>query len=96
MNDHQVYILYSAKIDRYYVGGTSDLTNRLVQHNTGYFRDAFTSKGIPWKLFFAIDGLTKSQAYGIEKHIKKMKSTKYIFNLKEYPELVQRLKTRFQ
>ncbi|MCU0421092.1 MAG: GIY-YIG nuclease family protein [Cyclobacteriaceae bacterium] len=94
MHDYQVYILYSPKLDTFYVGVTSNLVNRLNQHNTAHFTGAFTSKGIPWELFFAIDGLARNQAYAIEKHIKKMKSTKYIVNLKRYPEIVQRLKER--
>jgi len=30
---HFVYIIYSKKIDKYYVGETPDVANRLLQHN---------------------------------------------------------------
>jgi len=36
------YILYSDKSDRYYVGSTGNLEDRLKRHNTG--RSTFTKK----------------------------------------------------
>jgi putative endonuclease len=46
-----VYILYSAKLDKYYVGYTGDSEQRLSYHNAG--RVNFTSKGIPWALKYS-------------------------------------------
>ena len=69
-----VYILFSEKLNWFYVGTTDDPDRRLVEHNSGTFDDAFTRKGIPWTLFLIIDGLESNQAYKIEQHIKKMKS----------------------
>ena len=45
---HSVYILYSAKSDRYYVGETDDVARRVELHNTGYFKGAFTSGADDW------------------------------------------------
>ncbi len=53
---------------------------------------SFTSKADDWDEFFVIPDLSKHQARSIEKHIKAMKSSTYIRNLKKYPELVQKLK----
>jgi putative endonuclease len=39
-----LYIIYSAKLDRYYVGYTADIEVRIVQHNSGL--SSFTSKAI--------------------------------------------------
>ena len=44
-----VYILYSKTLDRFYVGFTTNLTNRLAEHNAG--ESAYTSGGIPWKKY---------------------------------------------
>ena len=38
-----------------------------------------------------IDGLEKHQAFQIESHIKRMKSSKYIRNLAQYPEMRDKL-----
>ena len=86
-----VYILYSLKLDRYYIGTTEDVTKRLDQHNNNKYADAFTSRGIPWIIYLTIADLSSEKAYELERHIKRMKSKKYIQNLKAYPEMVARL-----
>ncbi len=78
-----VYIIYSPKLDRFYIGSTDNFDLRIIQHNSSLYQDAFTSKGIPWDLFLYIEGNNSAQAYNIEKHIKKMKSKNYIQNLKQ-------------
>ncbi|MFM7901111.1 MAG: GIY-YIG nuclease family protein [Bacteroidota bacterium] len=90
-----VYILFSAKLSRFYTGTTDDVLRRLDQHNAANYRGSFTAKGIPWELFLSIDDLGSEQAYKIEQHIKSMKSKKYINDLKHYPEMIQKLKERF-
>jgi len=90
-----VYILFSIKINRYYVGTTDDVSNRLLEHNSGLQKGSFTSRGLPSIVFLLIENLKSEQAYKIEDHIKAMKSKKYILNLKRYPELVEKLKSRF-
>ena len=42
------YILYSEKLDKYYIGSTSSLQGRLQRHNTS--NKGFTSTGKPWVL----------------------------------------------
>jgi len=74
-----VYILYSATIDVYYVGSTQNLSDRLQRHNTG--RSTYTKRGMPWKLVYQNQYLTKSEAYQAELYIKSQKSRKYIENL---------------
>jgi len=90
-----VYIIFSEKLNRYYIGSAENLPRRIIEHNTGYYGDAFTKKGIPWVLFFVLEGLKSSQAFDIEKHIKKMKSVKYYQNLKLYPEMAEMLKIKY-
>ena len=48
---YDVYILYSKLLDRFYVGQTSKLTNRLAEHNSG--ESSFTSQEIPWTLLWS-------------------------------------------
>jgi len=91
-----VYIIYSEKLNRFYIGTTDHFSERLKKHNEGYFEDAFSVKGVPWEEFLIIDQLSSSQALKMEKHIKSMKSSTYIRNLKKYSEMVEKLILRFK
>jgi len=90
------YILYSASIDRYYVGSTTlPVEDRLVRHNEGYYDKKWTDQGVPWIMYLSIPCDSMTQACDIEKHIKRMKSRVYIQNLKAYPEIIEKLKTKY-
>ena len=90
------YILYSESIDRYYVGSTTlPVEDRLVQHNEAYYDRKWTAHGVPWVLYLAIPCDAISQAIAIEKHIKQMKSRTYYQNLKKYPEMILKLKSKY-
>ena len=90
-----VYILYSGKANRYYVGASENLEKRLDYHLTGIFKNSYTTKYDDWEIFFEIPNLSITTAIKIEAHIKKMKSKTYLQNLKQYPEMVQKLIVRF-
>ncbi|MFN3871677.1 MAG: GIY-YIG nuclease family protein [Ignavibacterium sp.] len=70
------YILYSEKIDKYYVGVTEDLPLRLERHNMEWSK--FTRRGIPWKIVYYEEYDSKTEAIKREREIKKKKSRKYI------------------
>ncbi|MBW6457839.1 MAG: GIY-YIG nuclease family protein [FCB group bacterium] len=70
------YILYSASTDRYYIGYTSDLEDRLRHHNSGGTKT--TKRGIPWKIVYNESHGTKHDAVMREREIKKKKSRKHI------------------
>ena len=74
-----VYILYSDKIDRYYVGVTDNLEWRLERHNDGWGK--FTKRGVPWKIVYHESYTSKSDALKREKQIKNKKSRSYIRSL---------------
>ena len=42
------YILYSAKLNKYYIGACINMERRLMEHNSGH--STFTSLEIPWEL----------------------------------------------
>jgi len=72
-----LYILYSEKTDRYYVGSADDLESRLNHHNAG--STPSTKAGAPhWKLKYSEEYPTRSQARKREYAIKRKKSRKYI------------------
>ncbi|MEB2785777.1 GIY-YIG nuclease family protein [Algoriphagus persicinus] len=71
-----MYILYSEKLAKYYVGACTDLDRRIYEHNIGH--STFTSTGIPWILVYqeSFDDLLSAKRRELQ--IKKMKSRKYI------------------
>ncbi len=79
MEQWYTYILYSSKIDRYYVGLTKDLEWRLERHNLGWGK--YTKRGITWKIVYTETYSTKTEALKREKEIKNNKSRKYIEGL---------------
>lgn len=92
---HYAYILRSELLNRYYIGESENVFRRLKEHNDGYFRDSFTSTVNDWIVYLSIECSDRIQARKVEKHIKNMKSQKYIQNLKEYPELISKLKNKY-
>ncbi len=64
-----VYILYSKKYDKHYVGYTTDLSERFLSHNhlssTGW-----TTRYRPWEIIHTEAFQTKSEAIAREKWLK--------------------------
>ncbi len=71
-----VYILFSKKLNKYYVGACTDLERRLYEHSIGHSK--FTSIGIPWELVYQEPFDDLPSAKRRDSQIKKMKSRKYI------------------
>lgn len=86
-----VYILFSDKLNRYYIGTTDNVGKRLEEHNSNAYQDSYTSKGIPWvlKVHFLLD--SSKQAYDLEKFIKRMKSKVFIEKLIQNPDIVKEI-----
>jgi putative endonuclease len=74
-----VYIIYSDKLNKYYVGACTDLQRRLNEHNIGHSK--FTSTGVPWVLKYKEEFESLQEAKKREQYIKMMKSRKYIEGL---------------
>ena len=75
-----VYILYSEKIDRYYIGYSINPEKRLIEkHNKGAVKA--TRIGAPYILKAKKALSTELEAIQEEKRIKKMKSRKYVESL---------------
>ena len=75
---HFLYIIHSPAIDRYYVGESPDIINRLDQHNSHYFKKGFTKAAQDWKIVSSTEWGNKEDALYLEKFIKRMKSKKFI------------------
>lgn len=71
-----VYILYSATVDRYYVGQSDNVIGRLKSHNSGESR--YTSIASDWQIVYKEEFEERTAAIKRERTIKKEKSRKYI------------------
>ena len=76
---HLVYILYSAILDKYYIGYTSNLEERLYKHL--HSSKGFTSRAKDWIIVYHESYSTKSDALIREKQIKNWKNRSLIENL---------------
>jgi putative endonuclease len=74
---YTVYILYSAKLDRYYVGFTAQSVQERLQKHLGS-HSGFTSKVKDWIIVYLETYQTKQEATKREKEIKRWKSRKKI------------------
>jgi len=71
-----VYILKSLKDDRFYIGQTSDIANRINRHNSGQV--TATKNRRPLVIIHTEKFATRAQAMQREKYLKSLKSQKYI------------------
>ena len=74
-----VYILYSARYNKIYVGYTSNLKERLLSHNE-LGKKGWTIKYRPWLLVHTESFETKQQALLREKELKSGKGREWIWN----------------
>lgn len=75
-----VYILYSAKLDRYHIGFTGDtMSSRLKKHLASH--KGFTRTGNDWEVVYIEEYISKKDAILREKQIKSWKSKPMIKKL---------------
>ena len=91
-----VYIVYSTAFDKFYIGSTTDLEARLMQHNSSFYPHSYTAKTNDWELFYALPCESLTQSIKIEKHLKLMKSRKYLLSLKKNEQKGLNLLTKFK
>jgi len=66
-----VYILRSIAKNKFYIGSSEDLVNRLQYHNSGKVKSTKAYK--PWKIIYTENFDNKSEALKREKQIKSYK-----------------------
>jgi len=74
-----LYILFSESLNRYYIGHTSNINERIRKHNSNH--KGFTGKTNDWILIYSESFETKEQAYARERQVKKWKNRKKIEEL---------------
>ena len=71
-----VYVLYSQKFDKKYVGMTADLEKRLAEHNAGFTKS--TKPFVPWKVIYLEKFSFRSEARNREKYFKSASGRRYL------------------
>lgn len=82
-----VYISYSQKLDKFYVGITNDLKRRLSQHNSG--QGVFTNQGRPWILLWTTIKPSSEEAELLEQKLKNLSRDRKIKFMLKYNEGVE-------
>ncbi len=83
-------------MNRFYIGSCRDFNYRLGLHLNRDYPLSFTAKADDWELFAYWDDLSPEQARGIEGHIKRMRNSKYMENLQLYPDIINKLKSKYE
>ena len=79
MDQYYTYLLFSEKLDKFYIGYSSDVNERLLKHNRK--SKGYTSKGKPWKLVYIESYPTKELAMKREKQLKSWKNSERLKEL---------------
>ena len=70
------YVLYSPSLDSHYIGQTQSLEQRLKAHAEG--STAETAQAHDWQLIFKESFVTRGEAMGLERKIKRARSRQSI------------------
>jgi len=77
--NYYLYILFSSSFDKFYIGHTSNIEERIRKHNTNH--KGYTGKKNDWSLVYSEEYNTKEEAYAREREIKAWKSRVKILSL---------------
>jgi putative endonuclease len=69
---YYVYILFSPQANRFYIGQTADLGDRLIRHNAGY--ELATKAYRPWQMILALEKSSRAEAMVLERKLKNLNS----------------------
>ncbi|MBJ2173935.1 GIY-YIG nuclease family protein [Aureibaculum sp. A20] len=86
---HYLYIIYSNSIDKYYVGETNNLKERLIKHNEHLYKKSFTKIASDWNYALTMECQNRQDAVSLEKFIKRMKSKKFIQKIILKPDILK-------
>ncbi len=71
-------ILYSQKVDKFYVGQTENIIKRVQDHRAGLSK--WTSKSDDWILVYSIELNSRKDSIKLEKKIKKRGASRWLNN----------------
>jgi putative endonuclease len=68
-----VYILFSPVSNRFYIGQTADIADRINRHNAGY--ELATKAYRPWQMILSLEKSTRSEALILERKLKNLNTS---------------------
>ncbi|MFZ3020087.1 MAG: GIY-YIG nuclease family protein [Minisyncoccia bacterium] len=71
-----VYILKSKKLSKFYVGSTTDIERRIIEHNSG--KNTYTRRYAPWVVVYKEEFLELSLARSRERYLKSAAGRRFI------------------
>lgn len=78
---YSIYAIYNKKHDKFYIGQSNNLDERLNAHDDKRFANSYTTRfDGEWKLIFKEDVATRSQALMREKQLKSFRGREFIRN----------------
>ena len=77
---HYLYILYSKSSQKFYIGETNNLEERISKHNTHIYSNSFTKIANDWEIVLTFNCFNRDEALYLENFIKRMNSK--VFNKK--------------
>jgi putative endonuclease len=77
-----VYIIHSEAHDKFYIGQTNDVEERIRRHNNGL--EKFTSPYLPWLLKCVIEKSTRGDAMVLESKLKNLNRQKLLKFISKY------------
>ena len=91
---HHVYLLHSLNHDKYYVGESADVEQRLLFHNE-LSESSWTRNYRPWTLACKLTVVDYSAARKLENYIKRQKSKEYVKRIITENDLAEWLVDKF-
>ena len=77
---YSVYVLYSVKYNKIYIGYTSDLKNRFLSHNE-LAAKGYTLRYRPWIIAHTEEFVTKTEAFKREYYLKSAEGRKFVWGI---------------
>jgi putative endonuclease len=79
---YYVYVLYTEKFDKYYIGQTNNIVTRLDRHNSGY--EIATKPYVPWEMMLHIEKATRQETMALEKKLKNLSKARIQIFIQKY------------
>ncbi|MFH6961600.1 GIY-YIG nuclease family protein [Flavobacterium plurextorum] len=70
---HYLYILYSTSSQKFYIGETNDVDERILKHRNHFYSNSFTKIANDWEIVLTFMCNNKEEALYLESFIKRMK-----------------------
>ena len=86
---HYLYILYSSSSQKFYIGETNDVAERILKHRNHFYSNSFTKIANDWEIVLTFMCNNKEEALYLESFIKRMKSKTFNNKIIEDPTILK-------